>query len=357
MPVSFYVGVPGSGKTYSIVKEVVLPAVEQGRRIVSNIEGLSEEKIHAYLKKHTKTDPATFGKVITVNIDQAKANNFVPHEGFEEETIVKGGDLLVMDEAQMFWGYGDKLSAVHLEFLTTHRHYVDEVSKRSCDVVLATQDLRLINRKALGVVGDVFKVERRDEIGLDKVFVLYHYRGSATTQKNLVQTIGPNKFDPEMFPLYESFKGGLGVVARVDKNANLLRSKKVVIGGVVVVLLALYSVTSLIEVFSAPEEPKKGEKTAGKGGAPTPTQSPAHGAAQAAPKPSDESDWRVVGHYTRDAQVFIQLRRGDAFRTLIAPKGFYIDSLRAYGQLDGKQVANWTGEMKAEGGFFGGVKR
>ncbi|HDL5229472.1 TPA: hypothetical protein RS727_002675, partial [Mannheimia haemolytica] len=39
MAVSAYIGIPGSGKSYEVVKSVILPAVASNRRVVSNIYG------------------------------------------------------------------------------------------------------------------------------------------------------------------------------------------------------------------------------------------------------------------------------------------------------------------------------
>ena len=43
MAISAYVGVPGSGKSYEVVKSVILPAIATGRRVVSNVYGLDKE--------------------------------------------------------------------------------------------------------------------------------------------------------------------------------------------------------------------------------------------------------------------------------------------------------------------------
>ncbi|MBJ5389082.1 hypothetical protein JGG32_25795, partial [Salmonella enterica subsp. enterica serovar Typhimurium] len=40
MAINLYVGLQGAGKSYESVKSVVLPALAQGQRVVSNIEGL-----------------------------------------------------------------------------------------------------------------------------------------------------------------------------------------------------------------------------------------------------------------------------------------------------------------------------
>lgn len=52
MAITAYIGVPGSGKSYEVVKSVIIPAVASGRRIVSNIYGLNHEAIIQYCYKN-----------------------------------------------------------------------------------------------------------------------------------------------------------------------------------------------------------------------------------------------------------------------------------------------------------------
>ncbi|EEQ6526573.1 hypothetical protein BHJ67_005029, partial [Escherichia coli] len=52
MAITAYIGVPGSGKSYEVVKSVIIPAVASGRRIVSNIYGLNYEAIVQYCHKN-----------------------------------------------------------------------------------------------------------------------------------------------------------------------------------------------------------------------------------------------------------------------------------------------------------------
>ena len=42
MAISAYVGLPGHGKSYEVVKSVIIPAIASGRRVVSNIYGLKQ---------------------------------------------------------------------------------------------------------------------------------------------------------------------------------------------------------------------------------------------------------------------------------------------------------------------------
>jgi zona occludens toxin len=51
MPINAYVGLMGSGKSYEVVSSVIVPAVSQGRRVVTNVEGLQDDEIKAYCAK------------------------------------------------------------------------------------------------------------------------------------------------------------------------------------------------------------------------------------------------------------------------------------------------------------------
>ena len=45
MAILAYVGIPGSGKSYEVVSSVILEHFKKGRRIVSNIVGVTTVKI------------------------------------------------------------------------------------------------------------------------------------------------------------------------------------------------------------------------------------------------------------------------------------------------------------------------
>ena len=83
-----------------------------------------------------------------------------------------------------------------------------------------------------------------------------------------------------------------------------------------------------------------------KGSAPV-SSGPSRGVDSRSYTPADDlkGGWRVVGHYKVDGVLYVQLARGGAFRTLISPRQFYTDALRAYGSLDGVPVTNYTGKV------------
>src|SRR3972149_1307114 len=90
-----YCGVPGSGKTYEVVTEVILPALRSGRRVVSNIAGLHYEEMRAYLIMEGIADDA-IGSFEAVTKEQIGGRKFWAADGVE--TLVRPGDLVVLDE-------------------------------------------------------------------------------------------------------------------------------------------------------------------------------------------------------------------------------------------------------------------
>lgn len=353
MPAFFYVGVPRSGKSYLMMKQVIVPAIAEGRNVVTNFDGINQEAIHKYLSEVKKIPLDRLGKVVTVTDKDWLSGHCFPSSNpvVGVDTLIHGGDLVCIDEAQMFWGFGDKLSHLHLEFLTQHGHYVDPVSKRCCDVALATQDLRLINRKALGVIDKSYKVERKDELGMNGTYIVSTYSGSSLTRGNYISTTMPEKYDPLYFTFYHSFSGGEGVVAAVDSNSNILKSKKLRYFIIFIILLGAFSVYGLMSVFKPKVEPPKPVSVISSNRAVA--SLPSQPVASSSPP---ESPWQVVGHYRYGNEFRVFLRRGDSYRTLINPRQFYVDPLRAYGVLDGLVVANYTGLAAKENSLFGAKK-
>ena len=83
--ISAYVGVPGSGKSFEVVRSVIIPAVAQGRRVVSNIYGLNAEKIYSYVRDNYKN--AEIGEVLLVTNEQVQDENFFPYKNSDSDGV------------------------------------------------------------------------------------------------------------------------------------------------------------------------------------------------------------------------------------------------------------------------------
>ncbi|EFB9303673.1 hypothetical protein E8L50_24490, partial [Escherichia coli] len=142
MAVSLYMGVMGSGKTYEVVYSVIIPAVSAGRRVITNIKGINEEKIHEYCRSKFKTKQP--GRVVFASTDEILKDDFFPFYSDDESSEQKAafceyGDLICLDELWSIWPSDSKLSEAHKRFISMHRHMTHAVSGVSCDLVIINQ--------------------------------------------------------------------------------------------------------------------------------------------------------------------------------------------------------------------------
>lgn len=86
MAIDAYVGLPGSGKTYSVVKFAILPSLKQGRLVITNIP---------------LTDLA--------HQDYPDQIRQLPHNWYQDEKLfetVPNGAVVVLDELWRRWPKG-----------------------------------------------------------------------------------------------------------------------------------------------------------------------------------------------------------------------------------------------------------
>jgi zona occludens toxin len=107
MAISVYTGLQGSGKSYEVVSEVIVPAIAQGRRVVTNVDGISDELIREYAAQKYKVDFEKLGSVVHVTNGDVFETKFFPYYDSKKEshtdTVVQPGDLVCIDEAWRFW--------------------------------------------------------------------------------------------------------------------------------------------------------------------------------------------------------------------------------------------------------------
>src|SRR5690606_23708807 len=121
MAINVYTGVMGSGKSYEITLNVVLPAVLAGRRVVTNIDGINQDLIHDYLRDKHPNHTSDFGSIVHVTDAQISLPEFFPDESRTDgSSIVQPGDLVVVDEAWRHWSSNQKLTPEHMQFFRMH---------------------------------------------------------------------------------------------------------------------------------------------------------------------------------------------------------------------------------------------
>lgn len=217
MAVTGYTGLPGSGKSYSVVEHVILPALKNGRRIFSNIP-LNMDLINQ-----------EFGGLVTLFETKDLEEN---PDWFQD--VFEAGATLVLDEAWRVWPAGMKannINEAHKSFLAEHRHMVGE-DGNSTEIVLVTQDLAQIASYPRSLVESTYRTVKLVAVGANNRFRVDIYQGPATgpnpPEKNRVRQIHGQKYQDKIYRYYKSQTlsetDGHGDESRTDTRTNILNT-------------------------------------------------------------------------------------------------------------------------------------
>jgi zona occludens toxin len=344
MAITAYSGLQGSGKSYEVVKNVILSNLLAGRRIVTNIYGLKDDDIKNYLVERYKIDDVgKLGQIVHVSNEDITLPYFFPWEGQDSgvplrvservspfksavdvlfnwatvpdavpnHSIVQGGDVIVLDEVWRWYATGEKMLPEHMKFFRMHRHFLDAKTGVSCDVVLIIQVLDDLQNKVKKVVEKNFQMTKHKGLGFDNRYVVNVYGGYRQTEKALIES-HQESYQPEFYNLYESYSQAKGNKLPSEKAADsrgkLWNRWQFKVGLPVALICIPYSFWYMYNFF----HPKP--KTAVVSGSASGQTSAVSGVASASPaapsvpKPPEVSDkWRVVGVYSVKSQTVFML--------------------------------------------------
>lgn len=342
MPINCYTGLMGSGKSYEVVSSVIVGAVLAGRTVVTNVDGIDGEAIREYCVKKHKAELETLGTVRHCTNEDVKKAHFLPF-GTDDETFVKPGDLVCIDEAWRFWGTKEKILPNHAIFFREHRHYVSPLTEVSCDLVLMVQDISDLNRLLKVVVELTFRTTKLKSVGFVNKYRIEMWEGHKLTRTSRI-SINLKKYLPEIFPLYSSYQGGKGKELQVDKRQNIFASAAlwrqigllvagfVVCGGLLWYIFAVALIPEKkkdIDVSKVGQEQKKIDSKA----------------IQSAPDGFSDK-WRYVGTFTGSNGLNYAVVSDPVGRVrLESPSVFNAQDMTALGTVDGHKVTVWTGAI------------
>ncbi|WP_186083329.1 zonular occludens toxin domain-containing protein [Burkholderia gladioli] len=355
MAINAYCGVMGSGKSYEVVQGPLLDAIASGRRVVTNVDGINEERIHEFLIGKGRGDGSHFGSVVHVRTDDISEPAFFPveHESAEGATVTPGfvqpGDLLVVDEAWKLWASDKKISDEHMAFFRMHRHFTHAETGVACDVVLMVQDIGDLHRKVKPVVELSFRMHKLKSLGLSSGYRVEQYEGWKQNSKTRVGTY-VRKYSKQIFPLYKSYAGVGGKEAVVDKRQNILRNKRL---WLIVALLVVMPVVSVRFIWSFFHRAAHGTTAAA--AAPLAVSSAASGATGASggtgggSKPSFSENWRIVGSYSGPGRAWVVVADSAGRLRMESPSMFQNTGVVRVGTIDGEAVSTFSGAKPAAG--------
>ena len=249
MSISAYVGLPGHGKSYGVVENVILPALREKRTVFTNIPMDDNKCLDDFGMTVTPFDVVDITKNPNWWVD-----------------VFQSGAVFVLDEVWRLWPAGLKANNVREEdkaFLAEHRHMVGE-NGLSTEIYLVTQDLGQIAAFARALVETTYRVVKMNHIGLDKRFRVDVHTGAVAgpkpPQSTLLRQI-PGKFSKDIYQYYQSHTksktGAAGDETRTDKRANALGGFSIKAGFAFVVLcvwLASWGIGKYQEKFSFEEQ-------------------------------------------------------------------------------------------------------
>jgi zona occludens toxin len=248
MSIVAYVGLPGHGKSFGVVQNVILPSLKNKRLVYTNIPMNNE----LCLKD--------FGMCV-VPFDIA---DVIKNPNWWKD-IFAAGAILVLDEVWRLWPMGLKANSVResdKEFLAEHRHLVGE-NGFSTEIYLVTQDLSQISSFARVLVETTFRMVKLSTLGLDKSFRVDVYNGPVTGAKPPVSArdreIFGGKFKQETYKYYKSHTksetGQAGDETRTDKRFNLLGRLSIKLGFLLFIfcLVVLYFGAKKVKSYYVPE--------------------------------------------------------------------------------------------------------
>jgi zona occludens toxin len=355
MPINAYTGLMGSGKSYECVSSVIIPAIKNGRRVVTNVDGIDSDAIRAYCQEKWSIAPDKLGHVVHCKNEDVHQPHFLPH-GTDIETFCKPGDIICIDEAWRFWGTDCKLSTPHKIFFREHRHFVDAVSKVCCDLVLMVQDISDLHRTLKVVVEVSFRTTKIKTLGFTKTYRVEMWEGYKLTQRARV-AVENKRYDNEVFPLYSSYVGGSGKELQVDGRQNVLNSPKLwILAGLVIVMFAV-SLYYVIGFFNGSKYKKDAAKPASPGTSTTANAPTSTANASASPQPLSTNTpstlpgvsdvWRIVGTVQSGAQSFVIVANTSGHVRLEHPSAFQQSGMAMVGEVDGQRVMVWSGGAAA----------
>lgn len=358
MAITAFTGPPGSGKSHALVKDVILPAVMAGRRVLTNIDGINPDAIEGYCLQRVD-DASRLGKVIPFHGEDAQKAGFWPDETTAPgTTTVQGGDLVVFDEwALFFQRRGKEPNGCNVEaFLRWHRHLTGPGGEAT-DVAIGTQVPADVNNAYRALIVRSYKFKKLSALGADGRYAWSLFDGHLQPKGGQYRN-GTGKYDPEVFPLYASSSAavdGTHVELKTNRKDSVWsgwRPWAVVIAPFVLLgggALGLNHVMSSNAGLGGEETSVAvaGASPAASG-APLAPGSPAPAAAV--------SGWRIVGQIDGEqgARVIVADESGGV--RMMKPDAFEFDEGRPVsGMIDGKKAyADDRLPQSASGSLFGG---
>lgn len=223
MAINGYFGLPRSGKSYSVVEYVVIPALKNGRHVITNIPLQDELLIQVFGGTITQLDLDA--------LDDPDLADKLP-----------AGAVVVLDESWRRWPAGQKVSNCNkkdLRLLKEHGHKVDK-SGKAMQIVLVTQVSSDLASWVRNLVNHSFHMTKLDAIGADGRFSVKVYKGCPTGDRipaKLLVRDAYGTYKPDIYQYYQSATQSESETLNVGDEKSIDRRGSVFGPGMLALLL------------------------------------------------------------------------------------------------------------------------
>jgi len=373
MAQSLYSGIQGSGKSYEVVQGVIVPNVAKGRRVVTNVAGLQYDKISDYCVDVLGADRAKLGAIVQVENSRIEEPFFFPQEESDSpylaqikkcsnpeflealqkahldwcnNSIVKGGDIVIIDECWRFYTSDAQLPDGHLKFFRMHRHFLHQTTGQCCDIVLIAQDIGDLRRNIKATIEKSFLMQKHTDLGMPDRYVVSVYGGNKQIKRSFIEDF-QKKYDPAIFPLYKSHsqktEGGADAKEERADNRGSLFNRKIIKYGIPLGVIWIIGVAWFMWRFFH-REPEVKPVAIDRNSVVVPAVDPLKPVEVKKPNDGFSESWRLVGTVEKNGVLYV-LRDGEGRQRLVSyPPAVKVTRGEVELQLpDGSFVSQWSG--------------
>lgn len=206
----FFVGSPGSGKSYEAVKKIV-DNLRLGRVVCTNIDGMDEQVHQEYLKNQLDFDDYRFSqqfrflsKEESSQFWMSRTEEYISGGAIRQKNVplyCPPGSLIIIDEVHKLFNARDwqkKENRDLADWASTHRH-------EGYDVVFITQDIEKVEKQVRSLTEWTYFFRKVNFLGsaVSKKYLCYGYTGGEHSGRPLTKNV--RTYNPKYFPCYKSY--------------------------------------------------------------------------------------------------------------------------------------------------------
>jgi zona occludens toxin len=188
-------GRPGGGKSYELVKNHVIPALKDGRKIITNLPLQVDHFVVSLghqVRDLIEIVDGEFHNFGDGNRPFSKAEHFLRYNTWRNDK--NQGPVFFIDEAHLAMPAGSTQKEL-LEFLSLHRHY-------GFDIYLATQDFRKVHRDIRAMVEINYRCIKKSALGRTDQYIVKICQGCEAGAE--VTNTYEREYESWVFSFYQS---------------------------------------------------------------------------------------------------------------------------------------------------------